>query len=106
MTKKKRIVFPKEFKLEAVRLVIERGMSAAQVARDLGINPECIYRWKKEFREDRLLIALIRVFQKESRCSYGSPHVWRELRSHGDHCGFNKVTRLMRQNQLQSVFRA
>ena len=52
MTKRKRIVFPKEFKLEAVRLVIERGMSAAHVARDLGINPEYIYRWKKEFKED------------------------------------------------------
>jgi transposase InsO family protein len=27
-------------------------MSSAQVARDLGINPEYIYRWKKEFKED------------------------------------------------------
>jgi len=52
MTKMKRTVFPKEFKLEAVRLVIERGMSAAQVARDLGISPEYVYRWKKEFKED------------------------------------------------------
>ena len=52
MTKRKRTIFPKEFKLEAVRLVIERGMSTAQVARDLGINPELVYRWKKEFKED------------------------------------------------------
>ena len=73
MTKKKRIVFPKEFKLEAVRLVVERGMSAAQVARDLGINPEYVYRWKKEFKEDRRLLALIRKIHKESRRSCGSP---------------------------------
>ncbi len=52
MIKRKRTVFPKEFKLEAVRLVVERGMSAAQVARDLGISPEYVYRWKKEFKED------------------------------------------------------
>ncbi len=52
MAKMKRTVFPKEFKLEAVRLVVERGMSAAQVARDLGINPEYVYRGKKEFKED------------------------------------------------------
>ena len=40
MTKRKRTIFPKEFKLEAVRLVLEKGMTAAQVARDLGLNPE------------------------------------------------------------------
>ena len=38
MAKRKRTVFPKEFKLEAVRLVLEKDMSAAQVARDLGIS--------------------------------------------------------------------
>jgi transposase-like protein len=80
MTKKKRIVFPKEFKLKAVRLVVEQGMSASQVARDLGINPEYVYRWKKEFKEDQL----IRMIYKESRCSYGSPGVWRKLRSRGE----------------------
>jgi len=52
MTRKKRVVYPKEFKLEAVRLVLEKGMSAAQVARDLGLNPEMIYRWKREFQND------------------------------------------------------
>ena len=52
MTRKKRTVYPKEFKLEAVRLVLEKGMTAAQVARDLGISAELIYRWKKEFKND------------------------------------------------------
>jgi len=36
MPQRKRTVFPKEFKLEAVRLVLEKGMSGAQVARILG----------------------------------------------------------------------
>ena len=35
--RKKRRSFSKEFKLEAVRLVIDGGISIAQVARDLGI---------------------------------------------------------------------
>ena len=52
MTKNKRTVYPKEFKLEAVRLVLERGITAAQVARDLGLNAELIYRWKREFQND------------------------------------------------------
>ncbi len=52
MTRKKRTVYPKEFKHEAVRLVLEKGMTAAQVARDLGISAELIYRWKKEFKND------------------------------------------------------
>jgi transposase len=52
MTKRKRTVYPKEFKLEAVRLVLEKDMSAAQVARDLGLNPELLYRWKREFQND------------------------------------------------------
>jgi transposase len=52
MAKRKRTVFPKEFKLEAVRLVLDKDMSAAQVARDLGISPEYIYRWKREFQND------------------------------------------------------
>jgi transposase len=52
MAKRKRTVFPKEFKLEAVRLVLEKDMTAAQVARDLGLDPELIYRWKREFKND------------------------------------------------------
>jgi transposase len=35
-----RRTFTKEFKLEAVRLVTERGVAFAQAARDLGHSPE------------------------------------------------------------------
>ncbi len=52
MSHKNRKTFPKEFKLEAVRLVLEKGMTGAQVARDLGIDSELIYRWKREFKND------------------------------------------------------
>ena len=38
-----------EFKLEAVRLAEQEGMSAAQVARDLGISDSVLYDWIKKF---------------------------------------------------------
>jgi transposase len=44
----KRRTFTREFKLEAVRLVIAEGMSLAQVARDLGISASSLARWKAQ----------------------------------------------------------
>ena len=38
-----------EFKLEAVRLAEQEGMSVAQVARDLGISDSVLYDWVKKF---------------------------------------------------------
>lgn len=45
--------FTREFKLEAVKLVSERGMTASQVARDLGIGPNIVSRWVREFGADK-----------------------------------------------------
>jgi transposase len=42
----------REFKLEAVRLVRERGVTAARMARDLGIHPNLLRKWMKEFEAD------------------------------------------------------
>lgn len=39
----------REFKLEAVRLVREGGVTAAQVAGDLGIHPNLLRNWVKTF---------------------------------------------------------
>ena len=41
--------FSPEFKVEAVRLVRERGVSAAQVARDLDVHENVLSKWVKEF---------------------------------------------------------
>ncbi len=49
----KRRSFSKEFKLEAVRLVIEVGDSIARVSRDLGIRSALLGRWKQEYEEDQ-----------------------------------------------------
>jgi len=40
--------FTREFKLEAVKLVRERGMTATQAAHDLGIGANVLSRWVRE----------------------------------------------------------
>jgi transposase len=42
----------REFKLEAVRLVRERGVTVAQAARDLGIHPNLLRNWVKALEAD------------------------------------------------------
>lgn len=41
--------YTNEFKQEAVRMAECEGVSAAQVARDLGIPDSVLYRWIKQF---------------------------------------------------------
>ena len=41
--------FDRAFKLEAVKLVRERGVSAAQAARDLDVHENVLRKWVKEF---------------------------------------------------------
>ena len=43
--------FTREFKLEAVRLVSERGLSVTQAARDLDIHENVLRKWVKHYRE-------------------------------------------------------
>ena len=44
--------YGQEFKLEAVRLVRERGVSVAQAARDLDLHPNLLRNWVKAFAAD------------------------------------------------------
>jgi transposase len=44
--------FSREFKVEAVKLVRERGVSAAQAARDLAVHENVLRKWVKEFGSD------------------------------------------------------
>lgn len=44
--------FAREFKLEAVKLVRDRGVSVAQAARDLGVHENMLRKWVKEFASD------------------------------------------------------
>jgi transposase len=40
--------YPREFKLEAVRLSEKPGVSARSVARDLGVSAKILYRWRHQ----------------------------------------------------------
>lgn len=44
--------FNREFKLEAVKLVLERGVSAAQAARDLDVQANVLRKWIREAEGD------------------------------------------------------
>ena len=44
--------FSREFKLEAVRLVRDRGVSAAQAARDLEVHENVLRKWVRDFASD------------------------------------------------------
>ena len=47
-----RRIFGREFKVETVRLVHERGVSVAQAARDRDLHENMLRRWVKELTAD------------------------------------------------------
>ncbi len=57
----KRKVFTMEFKLEAVRLLESSGRAASEVARELGIRRNQLYKWQAESRS------------RGARAAFGSP---------------------------------
>ena len=48
MSRKKYTRYSKEFKLEAIRLADESDKPVTQVARELGLRVNQIYKWKKQ----------------------------------------------------------
>ena len=44
--------FSRDFKVEAVRLVRERGVSVAQAGRDLDVHENVLCKWVKEISSD------------------------------------------------------
>ena len=42
--------FPREYKLEAVRRVAEGSEPVSQVARALGVRPEMLHSWVRQFK--------------------------------------------------------
>jgi transposase len=50
--RKSRRTYDKEFKQEAVRLVVEEGRRPVEVERNLGIGKGTVQRWVREYEED------------------------------------------------------
>ena len=44
--------YTKEFKQEAVQLVLSQGSTATSVARNLGVKPNMLNRWIREYKAD------------------------------------------------------
>jgi transposase len=58
-----------EFKLEAVKLYTQSGKSAGVVARELGVDPSSLYRWRDEFDPGHLTVPSEGVEKRKSKAS-------------------------------------
>lgn len=47
-----RRIFSREYKLEAVKLIRERGVTVAQAARDLDVHENVLRKWVREYGDD------------------------------------------------------
>ena len=45
--------YDREFKEDAIRLIVDGGRPVREVARDLGIHENMLSRWKKEYVQDK-----------------------------------------------------
>ena len=48
----KRRAFTKQFKMDAVKLVTEQGYNFSEAARNIGIDPSVLRRWKMQFETE------------------------------------------------------
>jgi len=48
--------FSKAFKTEAVELVLKKGKPAVEIAGNLGIRVELLYRWKQEYQNSKRVV--------------------------------------------------
>ena len=49
----KRKTYDKEFKLSAVKMLVEGGMGVSRISKDLGVNENSLYKWKRVYLEDQ-----------------------------------------------------
>jgi transposase len=52
MSERKRKNYTREFKVEAVRLITEKGYSIAEASRNLGVEYSVLRRWKQQLSSD------------------------------------------------------
>ena len=52
---KSKRTFSREYKLAAVKKIVEQGQSYAEVAKDLGVNDGLLRNWRKKFEAEGVL---------------------------------------------------
>jgi transposase InsO family protein len=82
--------FTREFKLEAVRLIKERGVSYASRPRS------------QRSRSDEELGAKVRSSFLASDRTYGARRIWHDMLAEGVSCGLHRIERLMRLQALKA----
>ena len=74
---KKRRKFTKEFKEEAVRLIVDEGRRTTEVSRELGVGVNSLDRWKRKYAEGK-----IEPFPGKGRLSQEDAELRRLKREH------------------------
>lgn len=67
-SRKPRATYTKEFKLEAIRLMTESGRPPAEIAAELGVRRNQLYKWKEQLDnqgEEALTSKLGRPFKQD-----------------------------------------
>jgi putative transposase len=72
------------------------------------VSPSAFYDWKagrstKRIEKERMLSDKIKTTWEESRCTYGSPRVWKVLQQAGQCVSRSSVARVMRKNGQRSI---
>ena len=103
------------FEDEAVRQIVERGYSVADLSERLGVSAHSLYKRAKAAKpdrseeqaaaliEDQRLLGLIRASYTASGGVYGAPRIFLDLREAGETCGKNRVARIMRVNKIRAL---
>src|SRR5690554_5598387 len=73
----------------------------------LDVHPSGFYSWlktphSKRTQADQRLSGLIKQFWLESGAVYGYRKIYSDLREYGEHCGPNRVLRLMKQAGIKA----
>lgn len=63
--KRQHRIYTKEFKEEAVKLVLEQNYTVQEAARSLGITGKILYNWKKKYEEEQSGDVLTKVERSE-----------------------------------------
>jgi len=81
--------------------------STRAMCRAMNVSTSGFYEWfgrpiSEQSQTDARLTRSIRQSFELSDGTYGSPRVWHDLRAAGEHCGINRVARLMKLANLQA----
>src|ERR1700740_2018103 len=101
--------FTREFKLEAVRLIRDRGVSYAQASQDLKVHPTQLRNWVKAFADDPQHAfpgpGQMKPEQLEIRGSqYTSEQFQKLLADHGIVCSMSRSGNVWDNAAMESFF--